>query len=277
MRFFFFLFSLVYVCIGSVAAQDIPSRPQPARFVNDYAGLFSSNSLAWQNLENRLAFFSDSTSTQIIVVTLDSLPAGYGISEVAYAIGEKWGVGQAGKNNGVVMLVKPKSASSAGSAFIATGYGLEGALTDVACSRIVRNVMIPYFKADDYVSGIYAGAEAIVLAARGEDFGPVDDGSSADDADLSTLYFILFVLIVLLVYYVHEGVVRGKAQGITSPFSLGLFAIFYAIGHVLSLIFRASASASVHGGGGSFGGNGGGRSRSYGGGHFGGGGGGGSW
>ena len=104
-------------------SQDIPARPDPPRLVNDFAGVLNGDEL--QALERKLVAFNDSTSTQIVVVLVKSLN-GYDKNDFAQRIGETWGVGQKGKNNGAVVVVKPKYPNEKGEACIQTGYGLEG-------------------------------------------------------------------------------------------------------------------------------------------------------
>ncbi|HOM41897.1 MAG TPA: TPM domain-containing protein, partial [Bacteroidales bacterium] len=115
--FIFLFFSAIY-------AQDVPDRPYPPRLVNDFAGLLTGDEA--NALERKLVAFNDTTSTQIAIVIVKDL-AGYAISDYAQRLGEKWGVGQKGFDNGIVIVVKPKTLTSRGEVFIATGYGLEGA------------------------------------------------------------------------------------------------------------------------------------------------------
>jgi uncharacterized protein len=126
----------------TLAAQDIPVRPDPPKLVNDLAGLLSADEIA--TLEKKLVQFDDSTSTQIVVVTVKSLN-GYDKNDFAQRLGQKWGVGQKKNNNGVVILVKPKYPGEKGEASIQTGYGLEGVLPDITCKQIVDHEMIPKF------------------------------------------------------------------------------------------------------------------------------------
>ena len=62
------------------------------------------------------------------------------------SLAEKWGIGQKGRNNGVLILVKPKTADSNGEVYIAPGYGLEGAIPDLTCSEIVDREILPAFR-----------------------------------------------------------------------------------------------------------------------------------
>ena len=132
--------AVLVFCFGAMAA-DIPSRPVPPRLLNDLAGIFSPAQA--RDLEYRLVAFADSTSNQIAVVTVPEL---YGMdkAELAFRIGEEWGVGKKEFDNGVVLLVKPKSPGSRGEVFIATGYGLEGAIPDATAGEIINRYMIPF-------------------------------------------------------------------------------------------------------------------------------------
>ena len=106
-------------------SQEIPEPMSPPRLVNDFAGILNSGEI--RHLEQKLVNFDDSSSSQILVVTVKSLN-GLTKEEFADRLGEKWGVGQKGKNNGVVVLIKPKYGNEKGQARISVGYGLEGAI-----------------------------------------------------------------------------------------------------------------------------------------------------
>ena len=137
----------------------IPGRPVPPRLVNDFADIFT-----WEEenrLERMLVAFDDTTSNQITVVTVNDLK-GYAPAEYATRIGLDWKVGTSDFNNGVVVLVKPKTPDSDGQAFIAVGYGLEGAVPDAYAKRIIEDEMIPHFKENDY----FGGTEAVRLNRR---------------------------------------------------------------------------------------------------------------
>ena len=141
---------------GRIAAQDIPDKPNPPRLFNDYAGILPEDQANY--LERMLVGFNDSTSTQIAVVIIKSLK-GYDKNDFAQRLGQKWGVGQKGKNNGVVILVKPKTMIEKGEVCIQTGYGMEGVLPDATCKRIVDNDIIPRFSNNEYYQGILAGRD----------------------------------------------------------------------------------------------------------------------
>ena len=101
-------------------SQDFPERPVPPRLVNDFAGLLGNNEI--NALEQKLVAFNDSTSTQIAIVIVKDF-RGYAKADYAQRLTEKWGVGQKGKDNGLLILIKPSTANSKGEIQIATGYG----------------------------------------------------------------------------------------------------------------------------------------------------------
>lgn len=161
---------------ASASTRDlVPPAPVPPRLVNDYAGILQQEAFG---LERVLRAFNDSTSNQITIVTLNDL-GNYSASQMAYEIGERWGVGNAKYNNGVVILIKPRNDYGAGEVFIAPGYGLEAALPDAVCKRIVDDEMIPYFRQNEYAEGVLAGLQVIMPLAAGEisvkEYMPQDD------------------------------------------------------------------------------------------------------
>jgi len=132
----------------AIKAQDIPEPMTPPRLVNDFADILNPEE---QNaLEYKLRSYYDSTSTQIYVVSVNDL-AGYDAGDYAFRLGEKWGVGQKGKDNGIVILIKPKIGNEKGRAYIATGYGMEEIIPDAVARRIVDNEMIPHFRNNRYL------------------------------------------------------------------------------------------------------------------------------
>lgn len=117
-------------------------------------------------LENRLLKVNDSTSNQIVVMITPGF-GGKDISSFAFEVGNKWGVGQESFRNGLVVVVKPKD-ESYGEVEIATGTGLEGALPDIFCKRIIEDKMIPLFRENDYYGGIVAALDILIPVCTGE-------------------------------------------------------------------------------------------------------------
>lgn len=260
---------LICIMLPLAAYTQVPSKPSPPRLVNDLASVFTASESA--DLENRLVQFSQKTSNQITIVTLPSLN-GYDKAQMAFSIGENWGVGGAKFNNGVVILVKPKIKGEKGEAFIATGYGLEGALPDAICKRIVENEMIPNFKNNNYYAGIDAALAVILPIAAGEH--SYQEYKKGDDSLFGSLLvlFCVFVFITILFGNKKGGPTNLGGGNRRGPSALDLL----LLGSILSGGRGGRSSGSFGGGfgGGSFGGGGFG---GFGGGGFGGGGAGGSW
>ena len=236
-------------------AQNLPDPMKPRRLVNDFAGILSDGQRA--ALEKKLADFARTSSTQITVVTVDSLQ-GLAVHDYATRLGEKWGVGQKGKDNGVVLLVKPKTAREKGQAAISVGYGLEGVIPDITASRIVRDEMIPAFQRNDYYAGIDRAAGILADLAAGEY--TADEYESQGNGAILAVGIIIALVILSLLF-------RRRGGGSYTPGHSsggGGFFIFPLGG--------GGGFGSFSGGSGSFGGFGG-----FGGGSFGGGGASGDW
>ena len=252
------LLAAVLVLTVSASAQ-IPPRPSVPRAVNDFAGVFSRSDAEYMN--RVLVDFADSTSNRIVVVTVDDL-GGIEPAMFAYEIGEQWGVGSDKFDNGVVVLVKPKTSRSSGQVYIAVGYGLEGAIPDAIAKRIVENEMIPRFRENDYTGGVAAALNVLMRLSAGEiSYKEYEESVSDGAGGFVALGFIIFFIIVL---------VLARRNGPTN------------IGHGGSSVADAIFWSSMLGGGRGFGGGGGGGfsggfGGGFGGGSFGGGGAGGSW
>ena len=262
---------LLLLVAGTLSAQ-VPARPQPQRLVNDLSGIFSPAQV--QSMERVLVNFADSTSNQIVVVTVPQL-YGYDKAELAYEIGQQWGVGQKEFDNGLVILVKPKTATSGGEVFIATGYGLEGAVTDAFAKMVIEREMIPHFRQEDYYGGIAAALNVLLPVISGEI--SVDKyAASQDEGLLPSLIFMVFV--GLIVWAVISSS-NGKNQNMGSGNNRGGRSFTATDAFILgSILGNSSGRRGGSYGGGSFGGGfGGGGFGGFGGGSFGGGGAGGSW
>ena len=119
---------------------------------------------------------------------------GYSSSEYATRIGLDWNIGSADHDNGIVVLVKPKTGNSYGDVAISVGYGLEGAIPDAYCKRIIDNEMIPRFSVGDYYSGIAAGCTVLMQLASGEISEPREDKSEFSLFGLMVSFIIFSVI-----------------------------------------------------------------------------------
>jgi uncharacterized protein len=265
--FISFLWALILTGFLPVVAQEIPARPDPPRLVNDFAGILSAEES--QSLENKLIAFNDSTSTQITVVIVKSLN-GYDKNEFARLIGEQWGVGQKGRNNGAVVVVKPKYPNEKGEACIQTGYGLEGAIPDALAKRIVENEMIPNFSKGNYYAGIDAATTTMISLSKGEY--TADQYAKRSKKKSSPFALLVPVIIMGIVFMLIRG---SRAKGMSVGKSIPFWTAFMLLGSMGR--GHSGSWNNFSSGSGGFGGGGGGGFGGFGGGSFGGGGAGGSW
>ncbi len=138
-------------CLHALAA-DVPYLTGR---ITDNAELLGAGTK--QNLNALLKAHEAETGNQVAVLTVNSLE-GESVEEYAHTVFNAWKLGQKGKDNGVLILVAPQERRMR----IEVGYGLEGTLTDVAASRVIRNVMTPHFKEGDFEAGIAAGVQAVI-------------------------------------------------------------------------------------------------------------------
>lgn len=260
-----FLF-LAFLLIGwgvRAADDEFPARPEPPRLVNDFAGVLSSAQVA--SLENKLDAFAQKTSTQIAIVVVKDL-FGYDKGDYAFRLAEKWGIGQKGKNNGILILVKPKIDRETGKVFIAVGYGLEGAVPDITARKtIISNEILPNFKANDYFTGLDRATSVLMSLTAGEFTADQYDKKASGHSALPGFGVLLLIFVVFMLLS------RNRYRSVSSDGSAGsLMGSIWMMSMLSGRGGRGSWSDFSGGGGsGGFGG--------FGGDSFGGGGAGGEW
>lgn len=196
------ILAVLAMFLFSVPASAYYSPGTPTGFVSDYAGLMSES--ARTSLENNLSEFQKSTTTEISVVTINSLQEDT-IENFAVKLFEEWGIGRADVDNGVLFLIAKDDRQFR----IEVGYGLEGALTDIQARRILDDVARPKFQAGDYDGGITDAVAEIEKAVKGEEFaGKYEPETTMTDA-----------LIIVI---------------------MSIFGVFYLFGVILSALWRKS-------------------------------------
>lgn len=257
------LFLKVLVCFlfanVGFAQYTIPEKPDFQTSVYDYAAVLSATEKS--QLEEKLIKYSDSTTTQIVVITIESLK-GEDVSQLATKWGQTWGFGQAKEDNGTIILLAKNERKIA----INPGYGLEDKLTAGTGGEIIRNIIIPEFKAGSYYNGLDKGTDAIIDVFKGKYKGERKQNKSKD---FPVLPFIIIVIILLVL------ISRNKKGGGGNSGSFG------GGPSLMDVIILSSLGRNSGGGGfgGGFGGSsgGGGFGGGFGGGGFSGGGSSGSW
>ena len=242
------LFLLLQFSAGAqVLDKDgIPEKPSPPRLLNDYAEMISTSKR--QLFEDKLVAFNDSTSTQICVVTVNSIED-YSIEDYAVRLGRKWGVGQKDKDNGILILV----AKDERKVDIEIGYGLESYITDYDTKNIIDEIIVPAFKQSNYYEGLDLATNRIIAQLQGT----YSASSSAPATESSGISYIIIIIVIIFIVII---IISGSSSGTGGGLSGG------------SGWTWSSGGGSSWSGGGSSGGFSG-----FGGGSFGGGGSSGSW
>lgn len=196
-----------------MAQKSIP-KPVPAKLVVDNANLLDGYDA--QQLENKLVALDDSTSNQVVVVTVNSLND-QDIQDVATATFRDWGIGNKKTNNGVLLLISTGDRKIR----IEVGYGLEGAIPDVVASDIIANDLTPAFKQGNYYSGINKAVDDIAKAAVGEYKVRRTQKNANGDSLSSLVYFFIILAFIIFVLVRRGGGGKGGGGGFIGPFILG--------------------------------------------------------
>ncbi len=250
-----FLFVLALCGLMAHAQFDIPKKPSFQTSVYDYEDIL--NPSQEKQLEEKLIKYSDSTSTQIVVVTIPTLK-GEDIGVLATNWAHKWGIGQENEDNGMIILLSKNDREIS----IRSGYGIEDRMTAGITGEIIRNVITPYFKVDNYFEGLDKGADAIFEVLKGK-----YKGSRKESNNPLPFILIVIFIIILLVLASRGNKGGGNFRG-GGGLDLGDIIILSSLGR----------SGGGFGGGGNFGGgSSGGFGGGFGGGGFSGGGASGSW
>lgn len=231
---------LLVALLLPVAVQADPPIPPLTGRVVDLAHLLDQS--ATDRITAELAGFEKEKGIQLVVVTLPDLQ-GYTIEDWGLALGRGWKIGQAGRDNGVVLLVAPKDRQLR----IEVGYGLEGDLPDATADEIIRRDIVPYFRDGEMARGVEAGVQAIITTLGGTIEGAKVAAPTQEGAPFGSLHWVIFVLVI--VFFLYLNFRRGR----------GLWGGYYPYGGFGGGRWGGGGSSSgggFSGGGGSFGGGG---------------------
>ncbi len=185
------IFLKLLVCLFfsqlSFAQFTIPKKPDFQTSIYDYAQLLSAKDKA--ALEEKLIKYSDSTSTQIVVVTVETIN-NESIGILAPKWAHEWGIGQAKEDNGVFILLAKKERKIG----IAPGYGVEDRITAGIGGEIIRKIITPEFKIGNYYKGLDKGADAIFDVLKGKYKG---ERKKNKEKGLPILPIIIIVIVIL--------------------------------------------------------------------------------
>lgn len=262
-----FIFLLISI-VGFSQGFKIPEKPsdlKDQKAVYDFIKLLSKRDSI--QLENKLVCYADTTSTQIVVAIISSTE-GENIAYLAANWGEKWGIGQAEKDNGVLILVAKDDRKLT----ISSGKGTEGLLTDFTSKRIIDKIITPEFKKENYYLGLDKGTTILFKVLSGEF---KEDRDLSNKENSPNLFFILVIIaiIIFIIFFKGNKNNRGRRESRRHSKKGSLLDVI-----ILSSSGRGFGGSSNGGfGSGGFGSSSGGFGGGFGGGSFGGGGASGSW
>jgi len=192
------LFSLLLFLCNNYTQIHTQSLFRKQEFlVSDELGFFTQNEKAL--LEQKLDDFSNKTSTQIAIRTIPSLK-GYDIDDLSQRWLDSLGVGQEGKNNGVLILIKPKTTNEKGEVSISVGYGLEGVIPDAIAKRIIEAEILPNFRNGNYFTGIDAATNTLMALASQEFTAEEYIAKTKKGDGESIIGVIVFFIIVFVIF-----------------------------------------------------------------------------
>lgn len=244
----------------------------PSQYINDLAGVLTPDQVG--SLNNLVNENQKQSGNEIAVLIIPELK-NETIESQAVKTFEEWGIGEKGKDNGVLLLISFSDRQLR----IEVGYGLEDKLTDLKSNQIIRDIIAPQFKSQNYFQGIEKGLKEIISITNGTSMVP--ETTKTEDFNISeglVSFFIFFgYLIFMIIARTRSwwlGGVIGALVGIwyqniitiliLTILGLVIDFILSKLGqnptfiNTLNTISRMSSSRS--GGGGGFGGFGGGRS-----------------
>ncbi|MCH9765319.1 MAG: TPM domain-containing protein [Alphaproteobacteria bacterium] len=189
---------LLSVCLADTAAAE-PNYPTLTGRIVDQAGLLSTAERA--EIETELSALETTSTDQLAIVTVSSLE-GYAIEDYSIGLARKWGIGQEGKDNGVVLLVAPKERKVR----IEVGRRLEPMLTDTMSKLIIQNAILPGFRRGDFAGGIRAGVRDIkdVLLGDAEAVRKRARGRNRNEIETEELIMLaIWLAIFIYIFYQH--------------------------------------------------------------------------
>ncbi|MGD9993596.1 MAG: YgcG family protein [Salinivirgaceae bacterium] len=267
-KIFFTGLVVLFTFLNAIQANDIFTKPQEKQLVIDNAAVLAQSEE--EALKQKLHQFSNETSTQVLIYTTNDL-LGYDVADFAQRLGEGWGVGQKGFDNGIVIVFKPKD-ETPGRITLQTGYGIEPVIPDAIANRIIDIEMIPEFKNGNIYQGIDKAVDVCISLTKGEF---TADGYKEQTASDDSIAGFIIVLIIFIFTFISAfgRAKKNKHYTTGSKSNLPLWTTLFLLGGSSG---RSSGWGNFSGGSGSFGG-GGSSFGGFGGGSFGGGGASGSW
>ncbi len=173
------------------ALSGIPARPEPARLCNDFSGTLTAKDLA--ELEAFCVALDQETSVQLCLVVVPDMD-GMEVSDFANRLFERWGIGRAQQDDGVLLLM----ALSERKIRLENGYGLESILTDALSRRLIEEDIKPAMRANGLAAALNAGAQGVAAIVRGE-YGDAEARSESTNGKKSggiSMFWLVFWIVM---------------------------------------------------------------------------------
>ena len=202
-----FLLATGALAYPAYAKTALPARPAPARLMTDLAGMLGRSAV--DEIESQLVLLWQDTGVQFAVVTVPDL-RGDTIENYSVRLFEAWGIGEAGKDNGLLLLIAAEEREMK----FETGYGLEGELPDSFLGRVIDQALVPKFKAGDPAAGIRASIKMVSDRLKGRaGEGPGTEESSESIGEIAAaIVFLIIVMSIIAISSRRRGP-RGRGPG----------------------------------------------------------------
>jgi len=196
----------------------IPIPAKPTHYVTDNAGVLPADRA--EKLDQKLKVFEQQTSDQVLVYVDKHVPEGTTLEEMGAQAIHEWGIGQAKKDNGIILFVFTDDRKMR----IEVGYGLEGSLTDAKSKLITSTIMKPRLQSGDYPGAVEHGVEAILNTIGGESYkgsghSVAEANANAAPASPRTLIVLFFIGAFVLIMIMKAFRLRGRRAYAGSGFS----------------------------------------------------------
>ena len=184
---------------SSVLAEDTYPSPTKYKYLNDYVGIINSEDA--NKIVSLGKELEDKTGAQAVVVILNSLN-GAPIDDYSNKLFRNWGIGQSGKDNGLLILVAIDDRQWR----VEVGRGLEGAIPDALSNRVMTSIAKPSFIDGNYGEGIL-NSYSVLCDYTSKEYGVTLDKSlnvtmpsEDDNADNGGFNIFIFVIIIIFVF-----------------------------------------------------------------------------
>ncbi len=206
-------------------AEDVPVPPLKAR-VTDLTGTLTADQQA--GIESRLAAFEKKKGSQVALLIVPTTQP-EDITQYSIRVVEQWKLGRKGVDDGVLLLV----AKNDHMVRIEVGYGLEGALNDATCKRIIEEFIVPKFKQGDFHGGLTAGLDRMIGVIDGE---PLPAPKPHKNTGNLEQYFTVLVFVALIVGGILRAVFGDFLGGVLNGGLIGVIVWFLGAGLLFALL-----------------------------------------